>query len=90
MNSALTFVYSEIKMAPAKFGDLGKEAKDLINKNFHFGVIKFEGKTKTKNGVVRITHIFFNFNNSMHRLLLLLVTISRLILSLNHDVKIRS
>jgi len=30
---------------------LGKEAKDLINKNFHFGVIKFEGKTKTKNGV---------------------------------------
>ena len=40
-------------MAPAKFGDLGKEAKDLINKNFHFGVIKFEGKTKTKNGVVR-------------------------------------
>jgi len=38
-------------MAPAKFGDLGKEAKDLINKNFHFGVIKFEGKTKTKNGV---------------------------------------
>ena len=39
-------------MAPAKFGDLGKEAKDLINKNFHFGVIKFEGKTKTKNGVV--------------------------------------
>jgi len=38
-------------MAPAKFGDLGKEAKDLINKNFHFGVIKFEGKTKTQNGV---------------------------------------
>lgn len=38
-------------MAPAKFSDLGKEAKDLINKNFHFGVIKFEGKTKTKNGV---------------------------------------
>jgi len=38
-------------MAPAKFADLGKEAKDLINKNFHFGVIKFEGKTKTKNGV---------------------------------------
>lgn len=38
-------------MAPPKFDDLGKEAKDLINKNYHFGVIKLEGKTKTKNGV---------------------------------------
>lgn len=38
-------------MIPPKFDDLGKEAKDLINKNFHFGVIKLEGKTKTKNGV---------------------------------------
>lgn len=38
-------------MAPPKYDDLGKEAKDLINKNFHFGVVKVEGKTKTKNGV---------------------------------------
>lgn len=38
-------------MAPPKFDDLGKEAKDLINKNYHFGVIKLEGKTKSKNGV---------------------------------------
>lgn len=38
-------------MAPPKFDDLGKEAKDLINKNYHFGVIKLEGKTKAKNGV---------------------------------------
>jgi len=38
-------------MAPPKFDDLGKEAKDLINKNFHFGVVKLEAKTKTKNGV---------------------------------------
>jgi len=38
-------------MAPPKFDDLGKEAKDLSTKNFHFGVIKLEGKTKTKNGV---------------------------------------
>ena len=48
-------------MAPAKFGDLGKEAKDLINKNFHFGVVKFEGKTKTKNGVVRCLNVFRMF-----------------------------
>jgi len=38
-------------MAPQKFDDLGKEAKDLINKNYHFGVIKLEGKTKSQNGV---------------------------------------
>lgn len=38
-------------MAPPKFADLGKEAKDLINKNFHFGVVKLEAKTKAKHGV---------------------------------------
>jgi len=38
-------------MAPPKFNDLGKEANDLISKNFHFGVIKLEAKTKAKNGV---------------------------------------
>jgi len=38
-------------MAPPKFDDLGKEAKDLINKNFHFGVVKLEAKTKASNGV---------------------------------------
>lgn len=38
-------------MAPPKFDDLGKEAKDLINKNFHFGVIKCEARTKASNGV---------------------------------------
>ena len=48
-------------MAPPKFDDLGKEAKDLINKNFHFGVIKLEGKTKAKNGVVSISILNHNF-----------------------------
>jgi len=37
-------------MAPQKFADLGKEARDLESKNFHFGVIKVEAKTKAKNG----------------------------------------
>jgi len=36
---------------PVKFDDLGKDAKDLLNKNFHFGVIKLEGKTKSTSGV---------------------------------------
>lgn len=45
-------------MAPPKFNDLGKEANDLISKNFHFGVIKLEAKTKAKNGVVSLHLIF--------------------------------
>jgi len=36
---------------PVKFDDLGKDAKDLLNKNFHFGVIKLEGKTSSSSGV---------------------------------------
>jgi len=38
------------KMAPQKYADLGKEARDLESKNFHFGVVKVEAKTKAKNG----------------------------------------
>lgn len=46
-------IVEEVKkiMAPPKYDDLGKEAKDLINKNFHFGIIKLEAKTTAKNGV---------------------------------------
>jgi len=36
---------------PVKFSDLGKDAKDLLEKNFHFGAVKIEGKTKSKSGV---------------------------------------
>jgi len=35
---------------PPKFADLGKDAKDLLNKNFHFGLVKLEGKTKSLGG----------------------------------------
>jgi len=42
-------------MAPQKFADLGKEAKDLVSKNFHFGVVKLEAKTKGKGGVAFTT-----------------------------------
>lgn len=36
---------------PVKFADLGKDAKDLLNKNFHFGVIKLDANTKSSDGV---------------------------------------
>jgi len=38
-------------MAPQKFADLGKEARDHISKNFHFGSIKLEAKTKGTDGI---------------------------------------
>lgn len=37
-------------MAPPKYDDLGKDAKDLLSKNYHFGITKFEGKTNAANG----------------------------------------
>ena len=37
-------------MAPQKFADLGKEARDLISKNFHLGVVKLEVNTKADGG----------------------------------------
>ncbi|XP_015795738.1 voltage-dependent anion-selective channel protein 2 [Tetranychus urticae] len=33
------------------FADLGKQAKDLFNKNYHLGVVKLDFKTKTQNKV---------------------------------------
>jgi len=38
-------------MAPQKFADLGKEARDLINKNFHNGLFKIEVNHASENGV---------------------------------------
>lgn len=37
-------------MAPPKYDDLGKDAKDLLSKNYHFGITKLEGKTCAANG----------------------------------------
>merc|ERR1712168_175088 len=38
-------------MAPPKFADLGKAARDLFSKNFHFGVVNVEANTTAANGV---------------------------------------
>jgi len=47
-------------MAPPKFADLGKDAKDLLSKNYHIGICKVEGKSKAANGktefVTDLTH----------------------------------
>jgi hypothetical protein len=37
-------------MAPPKFADLGKAARDLFSKNFHFGVVNVEASTTASNG----------------------------------------
>ncbi|XP_076368269.1 non-selective voltage-gated ion channel VDAC2-like [Tachypleus tridentatus] len=38
-------------MAPPCFADLGKDARDIFSKNYHFGIVKLECKTKTLSGV---------------------------------------
>nr|CAX71078.1 Voltage-dependent anion-selective channel protein 2 [Schistosoma japonicum] len=35
----------------ASFGDLGKSARDIFDKNFSFGFLNFEFKTKTENDI---------------------------------------
>lgn len=40
---------------PVKYDDLGKQAKDLLNKNYHFGVLKVEGKSKSTTGLADFT-----------------------------------
>jgi len=36
---------------PPKYDDLGKDTKDLLNKNYYFGSVKLDGKTKAANGL---------------------------------------
>lgn len=38
-------------MAPPPYADLGKNARDVFNKGYHFGLIKLDCKTKTNSGV---------------------------------------
>lgn len=38
-------------MAPPKFDDLGKQAKDLFSKGYNFGFLKVDTKTKTSDGL---------------------------------------
>jgi len=38
-------------MAPPSYSDLGKSARDLFSKNYHFGLVKLDVKTKTPAGV---------------------------------------
>jgi voltage-dependent anion channel protein 2 len=38
-------------MAPPTYADLGKSARDLFSKNYHFGLVKLDVKTKTPSGV---------------------------------------
>lgn len=38
-------------MAPPPYPDLGKNARDIFSKGYHFGLIKLDCKTKTNSGV---------------------------------------
>lgn len=45
-------------MAPPSYNDLGKQARDVFSKGYHFGLWKLDCKTKTKSGI--------EFNTSGH------------------------
>ena len=38
-------------MAPPTYGDLGKTARDVFGKGYHFSLMKLDVKTKTDTGV---------------------------------------
>lgn len=38
-------------MSPPSYSDLGKQARDVFGKGFHFGLLKLDVKTKTNSGV---------------------------------------
>ncbi|XP_035230882.1 voltage-dependent anion-selective channel protein 2-like isoform X2 [Stegodyphus dumicola] len=38
-------------MAPPSYGDMGKQARDIFNKNYHFNLVKLDCKTKTSGGM---------------------------------------
>lgn len=38
-------------MAPPAYSDLGKDARNVFGKGYHFGLIKLDCKTKTGSGV---------------------------------------
>lgn len=47
--------------APPTYADLGKNARDIFGKGYHFGLVKLECKTKTNSGVE------FNVNTSSNQ-----------------------
>lgn len=38
-------------MSPPTYGDLGRSARDVFGKGYHFGLLKLDVKTKTDSGV---------------------------------------
>merc|ERR1719397_1358082 len=38
-------------MAPPSYSDIGKQARDVFGKGYHFGLVKLEVKSKTSSGV---------------------------------------
>lgn len=38
-------------MSPPVYADLGKNARDVFGKGYHFGLLKLDLKTKTSSGV---------------------------------------
>ena len=51
MLSDPSFTPSIIKMAPPSYSDIGKQARDVFGKGYHFGLVKLEVKSKSASGL---------------------------------------
>lgn len=49
--SFLLFLLHNHRMAPPAYADLGKQARDVFNKGYHFGLWKLDCKTRSETGV---------------------------------------
>ena len=44
-------------MAPPTYGDLGKSARDVVGKGYHFSILKLDVKTKTATGMSKFRYL---------------------------------
>lgn len=47
----ISSISTQKKMSPPAYSDLGKNANDVFNKGYHFGLWKLDVKSKTQSGV---------------------------------------
>ena len=51
MISDPSFITLAIRMAPPSYSDIGKQARDVFGKGYHFGLVKLEVKSKSASGL---------------------------------------
>ena len=55
-------------MSPPSYADLGKSARDVFGKGFHFGLIKLDVKSKSSSGIELSSSGQFNVDSGKVRI----------------------